>query len=569
MVIQDLDNLEEGQEITIESKTEEFKLLSREDILIINDTIPKWRRVRIGLLIGFWVVWLALLLALILIVVLQPKCPRRPTLNFWQSKVGYALDPFSFKDTNKDFIGDLNGVKEKLSYFGDDLDVGFVIFTALSDGYVDTSSGKIGGVKTFSEVDSKLGTGDDLKLLLSEFRKREIRVIVPVDMSAKVNGTDNTLFDELLRSIDSKEGKQELEKKITDVTKNWMTLGANGVMIKGIPVRENYDLNNKRLTTEVVWNATQNLIAAVRTVTDAFSFSVSTQRVLIIEPLIGDDVDSPTEFETYLLKQNTDTGAHLILTTRMIRAKSIIDSLTYLNQTEQLSTAYPTGIPSAPRTFDLIRMVLSFLSRGTPIIYFGSEVGFKCENFNQVTFDKLHPKKMSPEVTLNPTYLFPMPWDLSGVEFTGEEQIVPEFQAYMKTCGTSETVLSSQASGRGTTNFKLIQSLIQLKKEPSILWGSTTVKTFPKRVTSTRLQLVVRAAKDFPAFAVAINNPDIPEADGTIGSVIDLSDICSTMKVRLVHPSTSDISEGSVLHSQHIYIPSTAEAAIYVFECET
>lgn len=101
--------LEDGQEIYSEAGVKEFKLLNREDILYINDTVPKWRRVRIGLLVGFWVIWLALLLALILIVVLQPKCPRKPTLHFWQSKVGYALDPFSFKDTNRDLIGDLNG----------------------------------------------------------------------------------------------------------------------------------------------------------------------------------------------------------------------------------------------------------------------------------------------------------------------------------------------------------------------------------------------------------------------------------------------------------------------------
>ena len=59
------------------SPQKEFSGLSKEELLkFAND--PFWVRLRWGLFIAFWVLWLGLLVAAILIIVLTPKCPPKP-----------------------------------------------------------------------------------------------------------------------------------------------------------------------------------------------------------------------------------------------------------------------------------------------------------------------------------------------------------------------------------------------------------------------------------------------------------------------------------------------------------
>lgn len=91
--------------------SEDCKLLSKEDLIRIDSEEPVWRRVRIALIALFWVVWFGLILASALFIALTPRCPPRPHQEFWQSKVGYWLDPFAFKDSNGDLVGDLKGIR--------------------------------------------------------------------------------------------------------------------------------------------------------------------------------------------------------------------------------------------------------------------------------------------------------------------------------------------------------------------------------------------------------------------------------------------------------------------------
>ncbi|KAA3678927.1 uncharacterized protein DEA37_0004734 [Paragonimus westermani] len=93
--------------------------LTREELRAVEDVEPVWRRLRIGLLVTFCVIWVALLVSVITIVVLSEKCPPRPDLRFWQSKVAYYVDPFAFKDSDGNWVGDLNGTP--IVYYGSEL----------------------------------------------------------------------------------------------------------------------------------------------------------------------------------------------------------------------------------------------------------------------------------------------------------------------------------------------------------------------------------------------------------------------------------------------------------------
>ena len=56
---------------------QKFSGLSKEELMkFAND--PFWVRLRWGLFIAFWVLWLGLLIAAVLIIVLTPKCPPKP-----------------------------------------------------------------------------------------------------------------------------------------------------------------------------------------------------------------------------------------------------------------------------------------------------------------------------------------------------------------------------------------------------------------------------------------------------------------------------------------------------------
>ena len=94
-----------------------FSGLGKEELMKFADD-PFWVRVRIILFAFFWIGWILMLVAAVVIIVLAPRCPERPNLKWYETDVVYKIDPKSFKDTsNKDAtvgkgIGDLKGTDD-------------------------------------------------------------------------------------------------------------------------------------------------------------------------------------------------------------------------------------------------------------------------------------------------------------------------------------------------------------------------------------------------------------------------------------------------------------------------
>lgn len=100
-------------------KEDTFNGLSKEEVMKFAKD-PFWRKVRLVFLILFWITWLGLIVASVLIIIFTPKCPPIPKSAFWQKSSGYLLDVVNFKDTNGDGYGDLKGRFTKIFKFYQD-----------------------------------------------------------------------------------------------------------------------------------------------------------------------------------------------------------------------------------------------------------------------------------------------------------------------------------------------------------------------------------------------------------------------------------------------------------------
>ena len=88
--------------------SDEFVGLTKDELMHYAKD-PYWVRLRLVLLVLFWVAWFAMLAAAIVIIILAPKCPPRPNLEWWQQSAVYQVYPRTFQDTNNDGVGDLKG----------------------------------------------------------------------------------------------------------------------------------------------------------------------------------------------------------------------------------------------------------------------------------------------------------------------------------------------------------------------------------------------------------------------------------------------------------------------------
>ena len=93
---------------------------------------------------------------------------------WWQHAVFYELYPRSFADSNNDGVGDLNGITAKLDYLKD-LGVDAIWITP----YFPSPQIDFGyDISDYENIDPMYGTLADFDRLMSEAKKRGIRIIL-------------------------------------------------------------------------------------------------------------------------------------------------------------------------------------------------------------------------------------------------------------------------------------------------------------------------------------------------------------------------------------------------------
>lgn len=115
---------------------------------------------------------------------------------WWKESVVYQIYPRSFKDSNGDGIGDINGITEKLDYLKE---LGIDVIW-LSPVYQSPNDDNGYDISDYQAIMEEFGTMEDFDRMLAEAHKREIRIV----MDLVVNHTS----DEHAWFVESKKSRE-------------------------------------------------------------------------------------------------------------------------------------------------------------------------------------------------------------------------------------------------------------------------------------------------------------------------------------------------------------------------
>lgn len=114
-------------------------------------------------------------------------------MNEFKERVVYQIYPASFKDSNNDGRGDLQGIISKLDYLKD-LGVGIIWLSPIYDSPMDDMGYDISNYK---EINPRFGTMADFDELMSEAKKRDILIVM--DLVINHTSTEHSWFKEAIQ----------------------------------------------------------------------------------------------------------------------------------------------------------------------------------------------------------------------------------------------------------------------------------------------------------------------------------------------------------------------------------
>lgn len=144
---------------------------------------------------------------------------------WWQNEVIYQIYPKSFKDTNGDGIGDLNGIREKLPYLHD---LGITMIwicpmfpTPMADNGYD--------IADYRGVEPLFGTMADIDALIAEAKALDIKIIL--DLVVNHSSDEHPWFKEAIANPTSKYRDYYIFKKPVDgqPPNNWRSIFGGSV----------------------------------------------------------------------------------------------------------------------------------------------------------------------------------------------------------------------------------------------------------------------------------------------------------------------------------------------------
>ena len=116
---------------------------------------------------------------------------------WWQNSVVYQIYPRSFQDSNGDGIGDIQGIIKRLDYL-QELGIDAVWLSPVCKSPQDDNGYDI---SDYQDIDPMFGNLDDMEQLISEAKKRNIRIIM--DLVLNHSSDEHRWFTEAKKSKDN------------------------------------------------------------------------------------------------------------------------------------------------------------------------------------------------------------------------------------------------------------------------------------------------------------------------------------------------------------------------------
>uniref|UniRef100_A0A094ZWK0 Glycosyl hydrolase family 13 catalytic domain-containing protein n=1 Tax=Schistosoma haematobium TaxID=6185 RepID=A0A094ZWK0_SCHHA len=535
----------------------ESRLLTREDLINLDETEPRWRYIRIGLLIGFGIIFFGLLAACIVYIIVGEKCPSVPKLPFWKSTVGYWLDVFAFKDSSGDLVGDLNGLTSEVDYIKTVVGAGYVILGPITKGFYTNSYNMLGLVEDYEQM-SRYG--------------KAINVDIGDQKFYSVFGSPNVDLD--LTS-------SETQKAIFDVIHFWMKEGIDGILLDNAAFfveeeEEEGTQSNLGSTwsencpnSQLYRNGSVKFVESVREEMNKWIKESGKEKLLAVNSGdtgcgVGDNPDPMLMFRD---------AADLIISrelvfnrgsseTRVSFSKTSIEKYSTYSDSDREKLGLIASTSNNPTDSDVIQLALTLLLPGQPIIYYGTETGISTMELSLIP-EKLYPKgkRYNDEVGFWSTRShLPMPWDFNGRRFSATIND-SSFSDYLDGYSHKETVEIQLAEGNNLSKLHLVKKLVTLHQHHSLKWGTMERISFGE-ASSDHVEAFVRKAKGFPSFIVVILKQLMEDY------LLDLTSVCSSVTSKIIYPSHPHLQVDIPLTTSKIYIPKMDNSNyILVFHC--
>lgn len=134
---------------------------------------------------------------------------------WWKEAVAYQIYPRSFKDSNSDGIGDLNGIIEKLDYLKD-LGINLLWLCPIYDSPNDDNGYDI---RDYYKIMEEFGSMEDFDRLLALAHKKRIRIIM--DLVINHTSDEHQWFQEAKKSKDNPYRDYYIWREGRQLPNNW------------------------------------------------------------------------------------------------------------------------------------------------------------------------------------------------------------------------------------------------------------------------------------------------------------------------------------------------------------
>ncbi|VDO96758.1 unnamed protein product [Soboliphyme baturini] len=163
--------------IQINIVSPKYSCLTKEELQRYADD-PFWKRLRMSLFILLWGIWLAMFVGAIVIVVISPKCPLKPTRSWWQKQMSYQIWTASFQDSDGDGVGDLQGIINRIP---DLLRLGVQSLWLVPL----LKSAKLNGydIVNFTQIEPRIGTMEQFDDLLKKVHEKDMFLVMDYPLS--------------------------------------------------------------------------------------------------------------------------------------------------------------------------------------------------------------------------------------------------------------------------------------------------------------------------------------------------------------------------------------------------